>query len=116
MNAANADHVMASYVVRWNSDEHIVVVVFNLNSRANNSDRNNNGTSFSTEGQPSSSRDGKKIIKRILVVDDEPDIVLDFKVSLDRYYYDDNRKFEVYTYNNPLEALLQLSHIFTICC
>ena len=110
MNAANANHVMTSYEVRWNSDEHIIIFVFDLRSRANN-DRNN-GTTFATERQPPCSRDGKKNIKRILVVDDEPDIVLAFKVSLDRYYYDDKRKFEVYTYNNPLEALLQFKPHF----
>ena len=105
MNAANAVmmHVVASYVARWNSDEHLIIVVFNLSSRANNG-RNKNGTNFATERHPYSSRDGKKFIKRILVVDDEPDIVFAFKMSLNGYY-DDKRGVEVYTYNNPLEAL-----------
>ena len=46
-------------------------------------------------------------IKRILVVDDEPDVALTFKVGLEGYYYQDSekRRFEIYTYNNPLQAL-----------
>ncbi|MFL6358525.1 MAG: response regulator transcription factor [Nitrososphaeraceae archaeon] len=39
-------------------------------------------------------------IKRILVVDDDPDITLTFKVGLE-----DDKSFEVYTYTDPLEAL-----------
>jgi CheY-like chemotaxis protein len=109
MYAANANQVVASYGVRLDSDEHIVIVVFNL-SRANNS--KNNGTTFGTDRQPSSYRDSKKFIKRILVVDDEPDIVLAFKVSLDGYYCDDKRRFEVHTYNNPLEALSEFKPNF----
>ena len=46
-------------------------------------------------------------VKRILVVDDEPDVALTFKVGLEGYYYQDSekRRFEVYIYNDPLEAL-----------
>jgi len=38
--------------------------------------------------------------KRILVVDDDPDITLTFKTGLE-----DDKSFEVYTYTDPLEAL-----------
>jgi DNA-binding response OmpR family regulator len=38
--------------------------------------------------------------KRILVVDDDPDITLTFKVGLE-----DDKSFEVYEYTDPLEAL-----------
>ena len=44
-------------------------------------------------------------IKRILLVDDDPDLTLTFKAGLDgRYYGDAERKkrFEVYSYNDPL--------------
>ena len=44
-------------------------------------------------------------IKRILIVDDDPDIILTFKAGLDCVYYgndDKKKKFEVYTYNDPL--------------
>jgi CheY-like chemotaxis protein len=38
--------------------------------------------------------------KRILIVDDDPDITLTFKVGLE-----DDKSFEVYEYTDPLEAL-----------
>ena len=44
-------------------------------------------------------------IKRILLVDDDPDITLTFKAGLDGHYYGDGdkkKRFEVYTYNDPL--------------
>jgi CheY-like chemotaxis protein len=51
--------------------------------------------------------------KRILVVDDDPDITLTFKVGLDGYYYcDDKMHFEVYTYNNPAVALSEFKPNF----
>jgi CheY-like chemotaxis protein len=53
-------------------------------------------------------------LKRILVVDDEPDVALTFKVGLEAYYYQDNekRRFEVYTYNDPLQALSEFKPHF----
>jgi PleD family two-component response regulator len=44
-------------------------------------------------------------IKRILLVDDDPDITLTFKAGLDGHYYNDNKRFEVYTYNDPLSVV-----------
>jgi len=47
-------------------------------------------------------------IKRILLVDDDPDITLTFKAGLDGYSYGDGdkkKRFEVYTYNDPLLLL-----------
>ncbi len=44
-------------------------------------------------------------IKRILLVDDDPDVTLTFKVGLDGHYYgygDKKKRFEVYAYNDPL--------------
>src|SRR5215467_1784488 len=41
-------------------------------------------------------------VKRILLVDDDPDITLTFKAGLESDYYNDKRRFEVYTYNDPL--------------
>jgi two-component system nitrogen regulation response regulator NtrX len=38
--------------------------------------------------------------KRILIVDDEPDITLTFKIALES-----NGSYEVYTFNEPLKAL-----------
>src|SRR3982750_3601379 len=52
-------------------------------------------------------------LKRILVVDDDPDITLTFKVGLELDYDNDNKvRFEVYTYNNPLVALSQFKPNF----
>ena len=44
-------------------------------------------------------------IKRILLVDDDPDVTLTFKAGLEGHYYGDGdkkKRFEVYTYNDPL--------------
>lgn len=43
--------------------------------------------------------------KRILLVDDDPDVTLTFKAGLDSHYYgyhDEKKRFEVYMYNDPL--------------
>jgi CheY-like chemotaxis protein len=56
-----------------------------------------------TKEQPKS-----PFIKRILLVDDDPDIALTFKAGLDGYYYGDGdkkKKFEVYAYNDRLLVL-----------
>jgi CheY-like chemotaxis protein len=54
---------------------------------------------------------GPTAYKRILVVDDDTDITLTFKSALEGYYHDDKR-FEVYTYNNPLVALSEFKPHF----
>src|SRR5215467_12986114 len=44
-------------------------------------------------------------IKRVLLVDDDPDVTLTFKAGLEGHCYgegDKRKKFEVYTYNDPL--------------
>ncbi len=49
-------------------------------------------------------------IKRILIVDDNPDVTLTFKAGLDGIYYGDGdkkKRFEVYVYNCPLFVLTQ---------
>jgi hypothetical protein len=45
--------------------------------------------------------------KRILIIDDDPDVTTTFKVGIENsnYYADDNKTIEVYTYNDPLTAL-----------
>jgi hypothetical protein len=40
-------------------------------------------------------------IKRVLLVDDDPDITLTFKAGLEGHFFNDMRRFEVYTYNDP---------------
>ncbi len=49
--------------------------------------------------------------KRILIVDDNTDITLTFRSALEGYY-DDGKRFEVYTYNNPLVALSEFKPHF----
>jgi CheY-like chemotaxis protein len=44
-------------------------------------------------------------IKKILVVDDDPDFTLTFKAGLEGYHYGGKKRFEVYTYNDPLLVL-----------
>jgi CheY-like chemotaxis protein len=46
-------------------------------------------------------------IKRILIVDDDPDVTLTFKTGLEAHYYGDDgkKRFEVYAYNDPLLAV-----------
>ena len=53
-------------------------------------------------------------LKRILIVDDDPDLTLTFKVGLEEYHYyhDDKRKFEVYTYNSPIVAVREFKPNF----
>ena len=117
MKASKTNQIATSYAQRWDSDEHIITVIFNL-STANSNDRNI-GNTFATERQPSSSssssspsRTGKRFNKRIIVVDDEPDVVLTFKIGLDGHYYDYKKRFEIYAYNSPIEALSNFKRNF----
>ena len=67
-----------------------------LQSQESNSNANpRNIETERREEEPSS-----PFFKRILVVDDDPDITLTFKVGLE-----DDESFEVYGYTDPLEAL-----------
>jgi CheY-like chemotaxis protein len=54
-------------------------------------------------------------IKRILVVDDDPDLTLTFKAGLDGHYYgegDKMKRFEVYSYNDPLSVVKEFKPHF----
>ena len=51
-------------------------------------------------------------IKRILVVDDDPDFTLTFKAGLEGYRYGGKKRFEVYTYNDPLLVLKEFKPHF----
>ena len=52
--------------------------------------------------------------KRILIIDDDPDVTTTFKVGIENsnYYADDNKTIEVYTYNDPLTALSEFESNF----
>ncbi|MGA9843370.1 MAG: response regulator [Nitrososphaeraceae archaeon] len=51
-------------------------------------------------------------IKKILIVDDDPDFTLTFKAGLEGYHYGGKKRFEVYTYNDPLLALKEFKPHF----
>ncbi len=54
-------------------------------------------------------------IKRILLIDDDPDVTLTFKAGLDGHYYGDGdkkKRFEAYTYNDPLSVLKEFKPHF----
>jgi CheY-like chemotaxis protein len=51
-------------------------------------------------------------IKSILVVDDDPDFTLTFKAGLEGYHYGGKKRFEVYTYNDPLLVLKEFKPHF----
>jgi CheY-like chemotaxis protein len=57
-------------------------------------------------------------IKRILLVDDDPDVTLTFKAGLDGHYFGDGdkkKRFEVYAYNDPLLVLKEFkSHFYDL--
>jgi CheY-like chemotaxis protein len=53
------------------------------------------------------------LCKRIIIIDDEPDITLTLKATLEGSNTNNaNNKFEVYTYNDPLAALLEFKPHF----
>jgi hypothetical protein len=52
--------------------------------------------------------------KRILIVDDNEDLTTTFKAGLEYSNINTNRKFKVYTCNNPLIALSELNQISMI--
>jgi two-component SAPR family response regulator len=57
-------------------------------------------------------KDEQRFWKRILIVDDEEDITLAFKVGIEDSNTHTNRKIEVYTSNNPVEALSEFKPNF----
>jgi DNA-binding response OmpR family regulator len=59
---------------------------------------------FPKEDEPS--------LKRILIVDDDPDITLTFKIALEKENDINNKEFEVHTFNDPLSVLSQFKPSF----
>lgn len=60
----------------------------------------NSDVSFTERGRRTTTNESLLYPKKILLVDDDPDITLAFKVGLE-----DDKSFEVYAYTDPLEAL-----------
>jgi DNA-binding response OmpR family regulator len=58
--------------------------------------------------------EGKRYWKRILIVDDDTDVTVTFKVGIEdtNNSYDANRKIEVDTSNNPLAVLSEFKPYF----
>lgn len=52
------------------------------------------------------------LIKRVLIVDDDPDVTLTLKMGLNHYHDDGNTRFEVYSYNDPASALTEFKPNF----
>ena len=52
--------------------------------------------------------------KRILIIDDDPDVTTTFKVGIENSnsYSDDNKIIEVYTYNDPFTLLSEFESNF----
>ena len=72
---------------------------------------------ISSTGIADTKQGQKPIPKRILIVDDDPDITLTFKAGLEsknknNNYSDSNRQWEVYTYNDPVLALAEFKPNF----
>jgi CheY-like chemotaxis protein len=73
----------------------------------------NQGSNLDTIIEPETKEPPKSpFIKRILVVDDDPDFTLTFKAGLEGYHYGGKKRFEVYTYNDPLLVLKEFKPHF----
>ena len=57
-------------------------------------------------------KDERRFLKRLLIVDDEKDITLAFKVGIEDSNIDTNKRIEVYTSNNPVIALSEFKPNF----
>jgi DNA-binding response OmpR family regulator len=60
-------------------------------------------------------REKQRFWKKILIIDDEPDITVTFKLGIESSNNDasnDNKKIEVYPYNDPLLALSEFKRDF----
>lgn len=66
----------------------------NSNYLPNQKSSLNTSVELEANGQPQP-QPQSPFIKRILVVDDDPDLTLTFKAGLDGHYYSDKKKFEV---------------------
>ena len=57
-------------------------------------------------------KDRQRFWKRILIVDDDADVTMTFKVGIEDINNDANKRIEVYTSNNPVVALSELKPNF----
>lgn len=60
-------------------------------------------------------REKQRFWKKILIIDDEPDITVTFKLGIEsnnNRHNNDSKNIEVYTYNDPLVALSEFKRDF----
>ena len=57
-------------------------------------------------------KDKQRFWKRILIVDDDTDVTMTFKVGIEDINNDANKRIEVYTSNNPVVALSEFKPNF----
>ena len=57
-------------------------------------------------------KDERRFLKRLLIVDDEKDITLAFKVGIEDSNIDTNKRIEVYTSNDPVLAFSEFKPNF----
>jgi CheY-like chemotaxis protein len=93
LNSANDNHYRHKHSQRYHSESYSSSLV---RSHIQNKESNSTGVEQEVTKEPSLSSSPK----RILIVDDDPDITLAFKVGLEDY-----GSFDVYTHTDPLEAL-----------
>jgi DNA-binding response OmpR family regulator len=67
----------------------------------NNPHSQDQSTSTSFSSTITSTRQQNRSGRRVLIVDDDPDITLTFKAGLE----DNSKEFQVYTYNDPISLL-----------
>ena len=86
---------------------------FSSSTHPKDQDREITSTTITVSSAPEI-RGKDPFIKRILIVDDEPDVTLTFGIGLEGYYYHESnkRRFEVHPYNNPQVALSQFKPNF----
>ena len=82
------------------NDAHMHLVRNNSNPHSQGT-RSSTSTSTSHSSTIAGTRRQKSFGKRILIIDDDPDITLTFKAGLEN----NSKEFQVYTYNDPISLL-----------
>ena len=106
------EHIIRPLIIINNKleDEHVIAIspyisLFSLSDRK--STKYNDG-----QYHPVSIKDEQRILKRILIVDDQEDITLTFQVGIEDSNNDANKRIEVYTSNDPVIALSEFKPNF----
>ena len=105
------EHIIRPLIIIKNKleDEHVIAfspfILFSLSDRK--STKYNDG-----QYHPVSIKDEQRILKRILIVDDNEDTTLAFKVGIEDSNTHTDRRIEVHTSNNPVIALSEFKSNF----